>query len=311
MNLRQLEYFVEIAQLQSFTRASEVLHVAQSALSRQIRMLEDEVGAPLFNRFDRGVTLTETGELLRDRATALLAQLHGLRDEVTALAGEPRGELEVGVPPSMREMVTVPLVDAYCRRHGAVRLHVHEGISIDLAQLVQEARLDCAVIVDLAPVTAVKTQPLVREQLYLVGPRTAKLRVEQPVPLAAATRQPLILTTRPNSLRLVVEKAFAREGLPLSLVADSNSTQMMIDLAARRLAYTILPYCAIAEGLRRRKLSAAPIEGLFIEWVLAHPAARGLSLAAERYRDLLYEVAREQIRSRAWIGAELLEPPEG
>src|SRR5690606_21981549 len=146
----------------------------------------------------------------------------------------------------------------------------------------------------------VKTQPLVREQLHLVGPRAAKLRIDEPVPLAAATRHPLILTTRPNSLRLVVERAFAREGLPLSLVADSNSTQMMIDLAARKLAYTILPYCAIEEALRRRRLSAAPIEDLFFEWVLVHPASRALSLAAERYRDLLFEMARERIRSRAW-----------
>ncbi len=65
MNLRQLQYFLEIAHLRSFTRAAEVLHVAQSALSRQIRMLADGLGAPLFNRFERGVTLTQTGETLR------------------------------------------------------------------------------------------------------------------------------------------------------------------------------------------------------------------------------------------------------
>lgn len=64
MNLRQLRYFLEIAQLRSFTRAAEVLHIAQPALSRQIRMIEEDLGTPLFNRYDRGVTLTETGELL-------------------------------------------------------------------------------------------------------------------------------------------------------------------------------------------------------------------------------------------------------
>ena len=74
MNLRQLQYFIEIAELRSFTRAAEVLHIAQSALSRQIRLLEDELGANLFNRLDRGVTLTEAGDLLRDRAVATILQ---------------------------------------------------------------------------------------------------------------------------------------------------------------------------------------------------------------------------------------------
>lgn len=308
MNIRQLQYFLEIAQLRSFTRAAEVLHIAQSALSRQIRILEDELGASLFNRYDRGVTLTETGEILRDRASLLLREIASLRDEVVGKAKEPRGELSVGMPPSMHEMVTVPLIDGYCRRYPSVALHVHEGISVDLAKLVQDGKLDCAVVVDLSAVALTKAALFLTEQLYLVGPRKTRLGVKAPVSLEEVSAKPMILTTRPNSLRLVVENALASARLPLKLVADSNSTAMMVDLAACGLAYSVLPYCAAWNAVRQRRLAAAPVQDLLIDWVVIFPSERGLSLAAAQFKQRLFELARDRIAAGEWIGATLGAP---
>jgi len=291
--------------MRSFTRAAEVLHIAQPALSRQIRMLENELGTPLFNRFDRGVTLTPTGELLRDRASTLLRDFSKVRDDVLARKDEPRGELAVGLPPSMREMITVPLVDAFCRRYPRVSLHVQEGISTDLASLVEDGRLDCAVVVDLAAMELHNSEPLLREQLYLIGPRKAKLKLRRPVDLKTVSGKPLILTSRPNSLRLVVENALAQARLPLKLVADSNSTEMMVELAAFDLAYTVLPYCAAWRALRSGGLSAAPVRDQWIEWVIMFPGHRGLSLAGSKLKSLLFELAGERIKKREWVGAEL------
>ncbi len=305
MNLRQLRYFLEIAQLRSFTRAAEVLHVAQSALSRQVRMLEDELGVPLFDRHERGVTLTPAGELLREQAGELLRQFDSLRERVVANSAQPRGDLTVGMPPSMREMVTVPLVNDYCHRFGEVSLHVNEGISVDLSKRVQDGKLDCAVVVDLSTVPLTKADLLVNEQLYLVGPRRARLALETPVSLEFAASKPLILTTRPNSLRLVVENALATARLPLHLVADSNSITMMVDLAARGLAFGVLPYCAAWSAIRRRQLCAAPIVGLRIDWVFIYPSGRGLGVAAAAYRRLLFEHAAARIAAREWTGATL------
>ncbi|MBI4693649.1 MAG: LysR family transcriptional regulator [Gammaproteobacteria bacterium] len=311
LSLRQLRYFREVAELHSFTRAAEVLHVAQSALSRQIRMLEEALGVVLFNRLDRGVTLTAAGERLRDRVTALLKDLDAMRAEVTDTTVVPRGELAVGMPPSLREILTVPLMAQYYRSWPQVSLHVQEGISIELTKLVQDGQLDCAIVVDLMAVPRLTATPLVREQLCLIGPRQARLSPRRPVSLARAAAGPLILTRRPNSLRLVVENALAAARLPANIVAESNSTAVMVELAADGLASTVLPYSAAWKAIGERRLTAAPIAGLGVEWVFVHPASRPLSLAALAYLRGFHELARERIAGRSWLGAALChaEPP--
>ena len=305
LNLRQLRYFLEVAELHSFTRAAETLHIAQSALSRQIRMLEEDLGVALFNRVDRGVTLTEAGERLRHRAAALLKDLHRLRHEVAAESAVPQGDLAVGMPPSMRDMVTLPLMRDYCRLFDKVTLHVHEGISVDLSRLVQDGQLDCAVVVDLMAVPQVSTGPLMRERLYLIGPRSAGLRVNRTVSLDEVAAKPLILTTRPNSLRLVVENALASARLPAQIIADSNSTSSMVELAADGMAYTVLPYCAAWKAFGEGRLSAAPIADLTIDWVFIHALTPTRSLAADEFRHVLFTHCAQRIRRRQWRGAVL------
>jgi LysR family nitrogen assimilation transcriptional regulator len=305
MNLRQLRYFLSIAQLQSFTRAAEVLHIAQPALSRQVRMLEEEIGAPLFIRFERGVTLTATGELLRDRAGDLVRQFDQLSNDVSARVDEPRGELTVGMPPSMREMITVPLVDAYCRHHPQVSPHVQEGISVDLSKLIHDGKLDCAVIVILSAQPFAKIEPFLKEQLFLVGPHEAALDLNTPVSLEQVSGKPMILTSRPNSLRLVLENALGHARLPLTLVADGNSTEMMVELVTCGLAYSVLPYCAAWSALRQGKLSAAPISDLWIDWGFIYPSHRGLSVAGQKLKALLFDLAAKRIASREWQSAHL------
>lgn len=306
LSLRQLRYFLEVAQLHSVTRAAEVLHVAQSALSRQIRLLEEELGVALFNRYDRGVTLTDAGERMRDRVTVLLKDLDALRVDVSDLGEAPHGELSVGVPPSLREIMTVPLMVEYCREYPAVGLHVHEGISIDLLKPVQEGALDGAVVVDLMAVPRLRATPLLRERLYLIGPTAAKLNPRRAVRLSHVAALPLILTMRPNSLRLVVDNALAAAGLTPTIVADSNSTAAMVDLAAENMAYTVLPYSAAWRAVGSQRLTAAPIAGLTIDWVFIQPTARRSSTAARAFLHAFMHLARRRIAEKSWPGASVL-----
>lgn len=305
MNLRQLQYFLQIAELRSFTRAANVLHIAQPALSRQIRALEEELGTPLFNRFERGVTLTEAGALLRERAASILRDLDRLREEIAAHGADPRGEVSLGMPPSMREMVTVPLATGLRAHHPQITLHLHEGISVFLTGEVRLGRIDCAVVSDLEPLSQVQSEPLLSEQLCLLAPPQAGLRPERPVTLAEVSAQPLILTSRPNSLRLIVENALAAADLPLVIAVDGNSTAAMVDLVAQGVGCSVLPYCAADSGVRQGRLSAAPVEGLRVDWAMIHSRERGLSPAADRVRNLLRERVRERVAAGAWPGAAL------
>lgn len=305
MNVRQLQYFLQIAELRSFTRAANVLHIAQPALSRQIRALEEELGTTLFNRFERGVTLTETGLLLRERAAGILRDLDRLRDEIAAHGGDPRGEVSLGMPPSMREMVTVPLAGEVRARYPQVVLHLHEGISVFLNEQVRLGKIDCAVVSDLESLSQVQSEPLLSEQLYLLGPPDAALSVDRPVSLETVSSHSLILTSRPNSLRLIVENALAAQHLPLSIAIDGNSTAAMVDLVAKGLGYSVLPYCAAHEGLKHGRLSCAPVESLRVSWTLIHSRERGLSPVGAHIRALLQELIRTRVAGAGWPSAAL------
>jgi LysR family nitrogen assimilation transcriptional regulator len=305
MNVRQLQYFLQIAELRSFTRAANVLHIAQPALSRQIRALEEELGTALFHRFERGVTLTEAGVLLRERAATILRDLERLRDDIAAHGSDPRGEVSLGMPPSMREMVTVPLAVELRARHPQVVMHLFEGISVFLNEQVRLGKIDCAVVSDLEPLAQVESEPLLSEQLYLLAPASAGLRTDQPVSLEQVAEQTLILTSRPNSLRLIVENALTAAQLPLRIAIDGNSTAAMIDLVAQGIGCSVLPYCAADSGLRHGRLSAAPIEGLRVAWTVIYSRERGLSPTGALIRGLVQEMVRSRIQSGNWPNAAL------
>jgi LysR family nitrogen assimilation transcriptional regulator len=305
MNVRQLQYFLQIAELRSFTRAANVLHIAQPALSRQIRALEEELGTALFHRFERGVTLTEAGLLLRERAATILFDLERLRDDIAARGADPRGEVSLGMPPSMREMITVPLATELRSRHPQVTLHLFEGISVFLNEQVRLGKMDCAVVSDLEPLAQVESEPLVSEQLYLLAPPGAALHVDQPVTLEKVSEQTLILTSRPNSLRLIVENALSAAQLPLRIAIDGNSTAAMIDLVAQGVGCSVLPYCAADAGLRQGRLSAAPIEGLRVSWTMIYSRERGLSPSGALIRGMVQELVRARVASGTWPNAAL------
>ncbi len=305
VNVRQLRYFLQIAELRSFTRASMVLHVAQPALSRQIRQLEEEFETPLFHRSERGVTLTDAGRLLRDRAADILRRLDGLRDEIGSQASTPVGEVTIGMPPSMRELVTVPLIAAARLRYPGLTLHVQEGISMALAEQARGGGLDYVVISDSEPLAHLEGRPLLAESMFLVGPPDAKLDAARSVSLKRVSKVSLALTSRPNSLRLIIEEALAREGLSIDLVVDTNSTTAMLDLIEAGVAWSVLPFCAVATRWRQKRLSIAPVRGLTVRWTIAHARERGLTHAADRLIALTEELTRAAVLAGHWRSAAL------
>jgi LysR family nitrogen assimilation transcriptional regulator len=209
------------------------------------------------------------------------------------------------MPPSMREMITVPLAGELRARHPQVVMHLLEGISVFLNEQVRLGKIDCAVVSDLEPLTQVESEPLLSEQLYLLAPPGAGLRTDQPVTLEAVSAQTLILTSRPNSLRLIVENALAAAQLPMRIAIDGNSTAAMVDLVAQGIGCSVLPYCAADAGLRDGRLCAAPVEGLRVAWTVIYSRERGLSPAGVLVRGLLQEMVRSRIAGGRWPSASL------
>ena len=128
MNLKQLEYFVRVAELGSFSKAAIILNIAQPALSRQVRLLETDLHATLLQRTGRGVVLTEAGKRLFDHSIGILQLVSRVREDIESSRGEPAGRIVVGLPPSTGRLLTLPLVEEFKRVLPKARLAIVEGL---------------------------------------------------------------------------------------------------------------------------------------------------------------------------------------
>src|SRR5215218_8906758 len=151
MDLRQLEYFVRVAELGSFTRAAIALDVAQPALSRQVRLLEVELRQNLLTRNGRGAIPTEAGKLLLEHGRGILHQVERAREELGRVRGALAGRVAVGLPPSVAKLMTVPLTREFRQRLPDATLAIMEGLSTAMRESLEKGRLDIAVLYNAVP----------------------------------------------------------------------------------------------------------------------------------------------------------------
>ncbi|VWX56178.1 conserved hypothetical protein [Burkholderiales bacterium 8X] len=314
MNVRQLRFFLQVAELGSVTRAAEVLHIAQPALSRQIRSLEEDLDTTLFHRSERGIRLTESGESLRASAMGLLRHFDRVRAEVRDLSGSPRGELTIAMPPSMFEMLTFPAVERFRTDFPNVLLRVFEGASgvLDAWSMVGQGKADLAVVASGEPLASLEAYPFVEEPMCLIGPPGCGLDLSTPVALERLSTLPIIAMSRPNVGRMAIESALAERGASLNIALEVNARQLALSAAQAGLGYATLAVCSGCELLEQGKVAMAPIEGLMVSWLLIKSREQGLSQVGERMRAALRELAYERILDGRWPLARLkgFLPPE-
>src|SRR5665213_1199276 len=169
MTLKQLQYFVKIAELGSFTQASRALNVIQPTLSRQIRLLEIEVRHALLIRTGRGVELTEAGNQLLDHARGVLHQMARTEEALGQFAGSLGGRVALGLPPSIARALTVPLILKFRQRFPAATLAITEAPSTYLQEWIALGRIDVGIIYDSRASPEVQTTPLFSERVILVS----------------------------------------------------------------------------------------------------------------------------------------------
>ena len=125
--------------------------------------------------------------------------------------------------------------------------------------------------------------------------------------MSALLDRPLILTGRPNALRMIVERAVGAAGGQAEPVVQANSARLLCELAAHGLGTTVLPYSAFREAYLGGRVSVAPLEGLSITWTLVTSRERGLSLAGRKLRELIGEQTKRQVQAQKWQGVEVLD----
>lgn len=304
MDVRQLEYFREVAETGSFSHAANRIRISQSALSRQVMLLEAELGCELFERHARGVHLTDTGRLLHERVDVLLRQISNLREEIIDRIGVPTGALHVGIPRSMRRLLSRPVIERFLNAYPRVFFRFVEDTTALVREKLLRGELDLGLLSIHEPASALDSRPLLREQMFLVGPREAGLSLNHEVELRRISELPLLVISRPASLRVALEKAVQSEGFALDIRAEINAA-VLLDFVSAGLGYSVYSYCGVHEHLEAGKVSAAPIRGFEISWMLASSKERPQTLATRTFEAMLREQAQDAIASGLWHSAHL------
>lgn len=260
MDLKQIEYFVQVAELGSFTRAATVLRVAQPALSRQVRSLEVELRQPLFDRNGRGVTLTAAGARLLAHGRGILQQVERARQDLEDQRGAATGLLSIGLPPSVSRTLTAPLVEAFRERFPRATISVVEGLSTYTLEWLGQGRVDCAVVYNATPTAAIDLQPVLQERLYLFSARgSGRSLVGRPLPLARMAERELVIPSRPHAIRMRVETVLAEAGLKPRVALEIESVPAILDLVQRHALHAVLSLGAVRGSGLEAAFTARPV----------------------------------------------------
>lgn len=258
MDLKQLAYFVRVAELGSFTRASIALDIAQPALSRQVRLLEVELHQNLLVRNGRGVTLTEAGNVLLEHSRGVLHQIERLREELSRVRGALSGRVALGMPPSLSKRVAVPVTRAFRQRMPQAALSIIEGLSVTMQESLVSGRLDIALVYNATPSPDVDLIPLLDEALYLIQ-RSDDPAAGEPITLKDLARQPLVIPSRPNSIRMLVETELGKLGLHPEITLEIDGVPTILDLVADGAGRAVLTRNAVLTAATPSLFATRPI----------------------------------------------------
>jgi DNA-binding transcriptional LysR family regulator len=286
VQLQQLAYFVAVAEVRHFTRAAETLRVAQPSLSKQIKGLERELGAPLFSRARGNIALTPAGEALLPLARRILADVETARREVQDLTGLRRGRVRLGATPSL---FAGPLADALARFRDAypgIELRVQEGGSRDLVRDLARGELDLALIILPLHSTdpALETTPILREDLVVVAPRSTRLRRLRVEDLRD---RPLVMFRLGYDLREATQAACRKAGFEPRYAIEGGEMDAVLRFVEAGLGLAVVPSMVLPG---RPGLAAVPLTpGLSRTVALAHRRDVSPTHAARAFRETLVE----------------------
>lgn len=256
MDTRRLRYFVQVAASGSITRAAQDLGVAQPALSQQMAILETELGVRLLERSTRGIRLTSAGEALLREARPLMARINDLPRALSDKAGQLAGPVLVGIPPSLSEILALPLVVRISKDAPGVRLQlIEEGGSL-LEELLQTGELEIAVTPRAPPPAVSGSEMLFTERVVAVIPIGWSPPAAHDISGFAAL--PWVTTRRTHSARLMVEAAFTEAGFQHRVVAEIDSLRVVVRAVELGVGMAMLPESIALEAAKGGQLKIVP-----------------------------------------------------
>jgi LysR family transcriptional regulator, nitrogen assimilation regulatory protein len=304
MDLKQLRTFMHVAELGRISLAAERLNIAQSALTRQIQALEDELQCKLFRRHGRGVDPTPEGERLRARAAIILREVEQVRLDFSADPSVLEGELAFGAPPSVAGLLTGRLVEKFHQLYPRVRIHAHSGASGFVLDWLQRGYIDLGIVYDPQSLPTIHLTPLPEEQLYLIERPSGERPRSRTVRLSEVAAMPLVLPAKRHGLRKLLDGVAATRSLEMTSVAETDLILVQLELVERGLGATILPYSSVVDAVAAGRVIARLIvsPGIVRRMLIARPVDRPGSALVQRFSDLIVAEVEALRESGCWGG---------
>ncbi|WP_312299339.1 LysR family transcriptional regulator [Stutzerimonas nitrititolerans] len=304
MNLKQLRYFVRIAECGSLSKAADELGIAQPALSQQLRALEDELGVELVTRHSRGIAPNDLGTMLLSHFSTILNEIDRTALLVQDLTRNPAGEVKLGVTTTAARALTAPLVAKVHETYPGITLHVVEAMSGSLSQSLQRGSLDLSILYEpklLELDEGFDLMPMLTEDLFLISKNKGIVKNKKTIPFSMLEELQLVLPCYPNVLTKLLYDLAAKRDVKLNVKFEIDSLSSIIELVNADFC-TVLPLICLGREIEEGRVTATPITDPRVNWSVHVAAARkGVRLRAVRaVHKLLIEMVNEMVEEGAW-----------
>jgi DNA-binding transcriptional LysR family regulator len=261
MDFRQLEMFGAVAEEGTFTRAAERLHVSQSAISRQVKLLEEELGGSLLHRGPKRVALTQPGELLLKMVHRIQRDMLEVVAQISDTHTLHRGNLSVAGGMTVCLYIFPRLLKKFRALYPQVDLRVASGASESIQRQLRSAELDLALLT--LPILArdLEVRPVLKEEMVVVTAPGHPLSRERTVEPRSLGRYPLILYEAGSNTRKVLDQFFFEEEVPVEVAMETENVEIIKAMVGNGLGVSIIPYAAVAKDVRTKRLAHARIRG--------------------------------------------------
>lgn len=300
MDIRQLEYFVQAARLNSFSRAAESLYITQPTISKMIRNLETELGADLFYREGKSIRLTDAGELLLVKAQNIVESFASLSSELDSLRNLKRGHIRIGLPPMVGASFFPAVIGEFHRKYPEVKIRLHEDGAKKVEDDVESGLLDIGAIVLPVDQTRFHSFTFVEEKLELLVPAGHRLDGARQVPLKELAEEEFVLFREDFALHDRIISECVKAGFQPKVIYESSQWDLISRMVAAGMGIALLPE-TICRDINRSQVTVIPLTEPVIPWQL------GMIWRKDRYLSF---AAREWIAFAMNVLGERYPPPE-
>ena len=309
MEFSQLRTIIHVAELGSLSKAADRLNIAQPALSRQVRLLEEELGVRLFERHGRGMVISEAGQEVLRHAHRIAAEIQEIRTIQSDDDVSLKGHVSIGMPPTISDILAVPLVSAFQNRHPDATVRIVSAYSSYVLDWLHRGDVDVAILFESTNARSLKSEPLIEEKLFLIGPKTEEESAREVVSFSNLKGQPLLLPSMGHSLRALLEDCSKGHDFRLNVAIETDSYSILKNLVRAGHGKTILPLAPIHQEIADGSLSFQPLSNPVPRrrLMLSIPADRPPTRLARFAHTALQTSVKNLAVSGDWPGVLILK----